>query len=90
VENPGPPKFREVGIYFWNWIYLFWEWVANKDTVVGVTTTALEDITDAVNVGKHEGKQEWNTTTGRPVWASGDAVGDVWVFADGTTAHTPV
>ena len=30
MENPGPPKFREVGIYFWNWLYLFWEWVTDN------------------------------------------------------------
>lgn len=55
------------------------------------TTTALEQIGNAVNiVGKAEGLMLWNTTTGRAVWASGSAAGDVWTDADGTTLHTPV
>lgn len=54
------------------------------------TTTQLEDISAQVNLEKVEGKQVWNTTTGRPVWASGPLAADVWVDHAGTTVHTPV
>ena len=29
-DNPGPPKFNEAKGFFWNWLYLFWEWVNNN------------------------------------------------------------
>ena len=55
------------------------------------TTADLEDITSSINtIGKYIGKPVWNTTTSRIVWAVGAATNDVWTFADGTTAHTPV
>ncbi len=54
------------------------------------TTTQLADVSAQVNLEKFEGKEVWNTTTGQPVWAFGPLAGDVWVNADGTTAHTPV
>lgn len=40
-------------------------------------------------IGKVVGKQAWNTTTKKPVFPVGAAATDIWVFADGTTAHTP-
>lgn len=57
---------------------------------VTFTTTQLEDVAAQVNLEKHEGKEVWNTTTGRPVWASGPLAADVWVDHAGTTVHTPV
>lgn len=55
------------------------------------TTTQLASLTSGINIHrKFEGKLVWNTTTDRPVWAVGAAASDVWRFADGTTAHTPV
>ena len=56
------------------------------------TTTALEDITDAINTdaGKVQGSILLNTTTGIVVVAAGAADGDVWNETDGTLEHTPV
>jgi hypothetical protein len=56
------------------------------------TTTALEDITDAINTnnGKIQGSMVYNATTDCPVWATGAASGDVWVDGTGSTVHTPV
>lgn len=56
------------------------------------TTTNLTDLTFYLNNpnNKFPGLQVWNLTLSRPVWASGAGATDVWVFADGTTAHTPV
>lgn len=64
----------------------------NSWNIYYATTTELEDNSAAVNtvIGKREGKEVWNTTTGRPVWAAGDAAGDVWVDNTGSTIHTPV
>lgn len=54
------------------------------------TTTELEAIADDINtVEKFAGKPAYNTTTDKPCWAVGAAAGDLWVNADGTTAHTP-
>lgn len=55
------------------------------------TTAQLEDISDAINTtGKYIGKEVFNTTTGRPVYALGTSAGSVWNFANGTTGHTPI
>lgn len=52
---------------------------------------SLNAIAGVVNVtGKFEGKQVWNSTQNRPVWAVGSTSGDVWIYADGTTSNTPV
>lgn len=54
------------------------------------TAAALGAIGNAVNItGKYEGLSLWDTDTRKPVWADGAAAGDVWKFADGTTAYTP-
>ena len=58
---------------------------------VQATTAELADIGDAINTAdKFTGKQVWNTTTGRPVWAAGNTAGAVWVDHAGSTLHTPV
>lgn len=56
------------------------------------TTAELEALADARNTDarKVAGYQVFNTTTNKPVWAVGNATGDVWVDATGATAHTPV
>lgn len=54
------------------------------------TTTALVAINDAINTTyKVEGKSVFNSTTGKPVWASGSTAGAVWKDATGAVAHTP-
>lgn len=54
------------------------------------TTTALAAIGNAVNTtGKYAGKHYFNTTTNKPVWATGSSAGATWVDATGTVAHTP-
>lgn len=60
-------------------------------TMQTATTAELADIGDVVNTTyKFPGKQVFNTTTGKPVFATGTGAADAWVNADGTTAHTPV
>ena len=56
------------------------------------TTAELADITATVNTSflKVAGYMVFNTDTGAPVWATGDADADVWNDATGSTAHTPV
>ena len=60
--------------------------------VVGTATTAqLIDKTSNVNtLQKSAGRQVWNSTTGKPVWATGSGTTDTWKDATGTLAHTPV
>lgn len=41
-------------------------------------------------IGKYAGRPGWNSTLNRPIWSTGSTAGAVWVFADGTTAHTPI
>lgn len=63
-------------------------WV-DQDTEA--TAAQLTAATNAANtVGKHTGRQVWDSTNGRPVWASGSGATDVWVDHAGTTVHTPV
>jgi hypothetical protein len=55
------------------------------------TTAQLNSLAATVNAsGKHAGKRVFNTNLNRPVWATGSTAASVWVYADGTTAHTPV
>ena len=63
----------------------------NHTHTVVSTTAALASITNAINtIGKYEGLDVWNRTTGKPVWAVGGLAGDVWKDATGAVAHTPV
>lgn len=61
------------------------------EVILTVATTAeLASATDAVNVTyKEVGRQVFNTTLNRPVYATGSLAGSTWVFADGTVAHSP-
>lgn len=59
--------------------------------IVTATTAQLEDNTNAINTtSKFIGKRVFNTTTGKPVYATGATAVAVWNDATGTTAHTPV
>lgn len=63
-------------------------WI-NQDT--DATAAQLASAANAINtIGKHTGRRAWDTTNGRPVWASGPLATDVWVDKDGTTVHTPI
>jgi hypothetical protein len=54
------------------------------------TTANLNSAAHRVNTSdKYSGKMAWNTSTARPVWATGGVATSSWVYADGTTAHTP-
>lgn len=67
--------------------------IADTDIHLTVsTTTALEDITNAINtdVAKVLGYPVMNTTTGVLVFASGSTDGDVWHRYDESIAHAPV
>lgn len=61
------------------------------ELIVTSTTAALEAVGNAINTtNKYAGKRAFNTTTGKPVYATGAAAADVWVDATGATAHTPI
>ena len=57
-----------------------------------VTDAELNDITDAINTdaGKVQGAQLYNGDQDVPVWAVGNADGDIWVDGAGATVNTPV
>lgn len=55
-----------------------------------VTAANLASAAHEVNTaGKHEGRQSFDATNDRPVWATGAAPTDPWKYADGVTAVTP-
>lgn len=58
----------------------------------GTITTDLEDVTAAINTSddKAIGWRVFNSTTNKPVYATGSAAADAWVDATGATVHTPV
>lgn len=66
--------------------------IANRGiTTLSATTKQLNDKTNPINTtNKKKGTMIYNLTSGRPVWSNGEADGDVWKYADGTTAHTPL
>jgi len=62
-----------------------------KITPTADTQTNFTAIANSVNtINKYEGKQMWDSTNKKPVWASGSAASAVWVSSTGTTSHTPV
>ena len=71
----------------------FWEYrTINVPTTKQdvATTSDLDSLSSLVNTeGKYEGKQVFNTTTNKPVYAVGSSASSVWVDATGATAHTP-
>lgn len=55
------------------------------------TQTNLRSLAAVINTqDKWPGKQAWDVSNNRPVWASGATAASVWVDAAGTTVHTPV
>ena len=42
MENPGPPRFKDIGWKFWNWLYLFWEWVTRKPEFIAPTSLTVQ------------------------------------------------
>ena len=61
--------------------------LVNRTAATGAFASLANDINTQQ---KYQGKPAYNITTGRPVWATGSTAASVWIFADGTTAHTPV
>jgi len=59
---------------------------------ITATTAQLNDSTHAINTAaaKVAGYEVFNTTTGRYVYAAGNADDSVWAYAGGQTAHTPI
>jgi hypothetical protein len=54
------------------------------------TQTVLTDAGDPINAaGKYAGKQVFDSTNGRPVWASGSGATDPWTDHAGAAVHTP-
>ncbi len=51
----------------------------------------FQDADSSVNTNyKEEGRQVWDSTSKKPVWATGKNPIDTWVFSDGTVAYSPV
>jgi len=69
-----------------------WLKTASTPAITNQTTANLADVTHAVNTSalKQAGFTVWDSTLDQPVWAVGSADADLWVFATGATAHTPV
>ena len=55
------------------------------------TSSQFNDVTATVNTtaDKRTGQSVYNVNLGVPVFASGGADGDTWIYATGATAHTP-
>ena len=64
-----------------------WQAVGQR---IGTTANFTSAGATVNSAGKYAGMQGWNTTTSRPIWATGTTTTSTWVHADGTTAHTPV
>lgn len=60
-------------------------------TAKSFTNAQLNALANPINTtNKKGGLQVYNLSVDRPVWAFGSAAADVWRFADGTTANTPI
>ena len=64
-------------------------WIQVSAKVASSANLALLSA-DINTVSKYAGKQVWDSTVSRPVWAVGNLAADLWVYADGATAQTPV
>ena len=65
-------------------------WRAEYVGAPATTSAELSAVGDAVNTAdKYAGKEFFNTTVNKPVYASGSTAAAVWVYADGTTAFAP-
>lgn len=64
---------------------------ATAQTLPQTTTTALEDIADAINTtGKFAGKMVINNTTSNLLLAADATAAGEWTDLGGTPVHTPV
>ena len=55
-----------------------------------VTSAELADASNRVNtLGKWEGRERFDATLNRPVYATGTSATSPWNFSDGTPAVTP-
>ena len=72
------------------------EWVegliatAQEESNVATTANLISLSSDVNTTGKFAGREVFNTSTSKPVYAVGSAPASVWVDATGTTEHTPV
>jgi len=73
--------------------HLDWAWSLDRPRPVGwrAADAELTAVGGYANTtGKAAGTQVFNTTTTRPLWASGAATTATWVDATGAVVHTPV
>ena len=103
-ERPSDPvidgvrwyKPSEATTYVWYMDDDSGQWIEENPSVAeagihSALTSELTDLLDTINIAeKFVGKEVFNTTLGRPVWAVGTLDSSVWNFSDGTLAHTPV
>ena len=65
--------------------------IANGFVAGGATAAQFADINSDINtINKSSRLQSFDTTNGKPVYATGSAAGAVWNNADGSVAYTPV
>lgn len=58
---------------------------------VGQPGTNLGNASHSINTSsKTRGRTVFDNSTNRPVWATGSAASSPWVYADGSTAYTPI
>lgn len=81
MQSFNTDAFGEIFVYSRQLLQLRW----------ADTQTNLRAIGNAINTtNKYAGKQVFDTTNNKPVWAVGSTAGSVWVDGAGTTVHTPV
>lgn len=73
-----------------------WVWINSEKwqpLVRAPRALIIENFRSAGSVpntrGKYVGAQAWDATSGRPIWATGSAPTDKWVYADGSLAAQP-
>lgn len=87
-QNSSPPKDLEGLVAFLE--YELAKIAEGINDVPKYTQEQFEDKDSLVNkANKGEGRQVWDATHKRPVWATGNAPTDFWVKGDGTIAYSP-
>jgi hypothetical protein len=83
-----PPVMTRHGGTFRNSINISAGGLGNRNA----TTAELASVVHEINTSdyKVEGLQVFNSSTNKPVWATGNADNSTWVDATGAVAHTPV
>ena len=96
--DPGDVYLRSDGTLGSNLIYVKtegsgtntgWNVTSPFAPATGTTSNFTSIASDLNTKGKVAGKMAFNTTTSKPVWATGSTAASVWVDATGATAHTP-